>query len=242
MDLNQALACWELVKDTDGELKDRVWLKVRHAFDPKEYRNFYQDNSEEKPIREELVYDCTKIGEPRLRWVIDNILQKKQTNVCDLGCADGFLSLTLARYGVECMGVNLYQPSVDLANKRAWENNLPAKFVCGDLFDHKGSYDAVVLMEVLEHLPDPEEGIRKAFELCEVGGSVYLSTPRTDHLGVEEHMKDEKREGWDDGKPAGHLRLWTEDQFKKMLKGYKVDQFLVDSTRNMCVEIIKEVL
>ena len=240
MDLNQALKAWDLVKDIDDPLKERVRLKVRHAFDPEEYRKFYQDNSEERPIRDEFVYDCTKIGEPRLKWVVDNILQKKQSPVVDLGCADGFVSLTLARYGIECTGVNLYKPSVDLANKRAWENNLPAKFICQDLFEHEGSYQAVILMEVLEHIPNPGVAIKKAYELCEVGGSVYLSTPRTDHVGIEEHLKEEGRTGWDDGKPSGHLQLFAEEELKQLLGGYYVEQFIVDATRNMCVEIIKD--
>lgn len=240
MDRNQALKAWDLVKDTDSPLKDRVWLKVRHAFDKEAYRKFYQDDSEEGTLIDEVVYDCTR-AEPRLKWVVDNILQKKQSPFVDLGCADGFLCLTLARYAIVGTGVNLLWRSVKKAQDRAWDNNLPAKFICQNLFDHIGQYQAVVLMDVLEHLPNPKAGIDKAVSLCVKGGSVYLSTPRTDHLGVEQHIADKNRESWDDGKPAGHLQLFTEEEFKRMLEDYKVAQFFNDETNNMCVEIIKEV-
>ena len=242
MDYNQALLAWDLVKDAPGNLRDRVWLKVKHAFDPESYKNYYSELLVESPFREEYVYDCTGL-EPRLKWCADNIVTKKQSPMVDLGCADGFFSLTVARYGIDCIGVNLYQPSVDLANKRAKENNLPAKFYCENLLDHISytGYQAVVMMEVLEHMAIPEEGMAKAYQLAKPGASIYLSTPRDDHVGIEKHLEEVGRESWDDGKPAGHLRLFTEEEFKNMLKPYKVEQFLVDENKNMCVEIIKEV-
>ena len=97
------------------------------------------------------------------------------------------------------------------------------------------------MMEVLEHMAIPEEGMAKAYQLAKPGASIYLSTPRDDHVGIEKHLEEVGRESWDDGKPAGHLRLFTEEEFKNMLKPYKVEQFLVDENKNMCVEIIKEV-
>ena len=236
MDENQALKAWDLVKGTDDPLKELVWGKVKHAFDRKAYIDYYSNTLREFPVDDQKAFDCTS-SEPRLLWVATMIVDRKQSPMIDLGCADGYLGLTVARHGIECTGINLYKQSVDIANRRAWENNLPCKFLCGDLFDHEGSYKAVVLMEVLEHLPDPDEGIEKAVSLCEKGGSVYLSTPRNDHYGIEVHMRQKDREGWDDGKPAGHLRLFTEEEFRKMISQYQVEQFLVDPNRNMLVEI-----
>src|SRR3990167_4139879 len=123
MDYNQALQAWDLVKDTNDQLKDKVWLKVRHAFEPEEYDKYYREDLREYPLKEEYVYDCTRV-EPRLDWVVREIINKDQSPMVDLGCADGFLCLTLARFTIECVGVNLYKPSVDLVRSEEHTSEL----------------------------------------------------------------------------------------------------------------------
>lgn len=238
MDDNQALKAWDLVKDTKGELKERVWLKVEHAFDKDKYKEFYSKHLPETPIDEQYMTQAENIY-PRWDWFFRSINGKGVKTMIDLGCADGVLCLTAAKNGIEALGVNLYQPSVDIANKRAKDLNLNAKFICEDLFDQTGKYDAVVLMEVLEHLPDPKKAIDHCMSLVADGGSLYLSTPRIDHLGIELHKNDKNRQGWDDGKPSGHLKLYSEEELKDLLKDYKIEQFLVDQERCMLVEVKK---
>src|SRR3990167_4529725 len=118
MEDNQALKAWTLVKDTDSPLKDRVWLRVKHAFDPQAYKDYYTKDLIENPVPEEIALDCTKLS-PRFAWVVPRIIANNPDTLIDLGSADGYLCLTLANRGVQCVGVNLYKPSVDLANERA---------------------------------------------------------------------------------------------------------------------------
>src|SRR3990167_134558 len=118
MEDNQALKAWALVKDTDSPLKDRVWLRVKHAFDPQAYKEYYEKDLTENPVSEEIALDCTKLA-PRFAWVVPKIIANNPDTLIDLGSADGYLCLTLANRGVQCVGVNLYKPSVDLANERA---------------------------------------------------------------------------------------------------------------------------
>ncbi len=239
MDDNQPLKAWDLVKDiedNESTIKQRVWLKVQHAFDAKKYKEFYSKDLHENPIDEKYITQAENIY-PRWDWFFKSINGKNIKTMLDLGCADGVLCITAAKNGIDATGVNLYQPSVDIANRRAKELNLNAKFICGDIFDQTGKYDAVVLMEVLEHLPDPKKGIDHCMSLVAEGGSLYLSTPRTDHLGIELHKNEPNHEGWDDGKPSGHLKLYTEEELREILKDYKIEQFLIDQERCMLVEV-----
>lgn len=48
-----------------------------------------------------------------------------------------------------------------------------------------GRYDLVVGIHVLEHLRDPDEGLRKAYELLRPGGVLALITPTADSSGAE---------------------------------------------------------
>ena len=236
MDDNQALKAWDLVKDSESPLKDRVWLRVKHAFEPESYQKYYRDNLKEEPFDEERALNIDKVI-PRYAWLKEKLLKNKPKTLIDLGCADGAFCLTMVKEGIKCMGVNLFQPSIFTARIRAKKNRLDAEFIVGDLFDQKGKYDCVVMTEVLEHLPDPQKGIKKAMSLLKKGGRAYFSTPRTDHLGVEMHKKEVGKGSWDDGLPSGHLRLLTEEEFKNLFKDYKITDYFLDSERCMNMEV-----
>lgn len=236
MDDNQALKAWELVKDTDSPLKERVYLRVRHAFEPEEYIKYYQNDLTEIPVDEDKCLEIDKYI-PRYKWSVPKILELKPQTHVDLGCADGALCLTLAKNGIKTTGVNLYEPSVKLANERAKKFNIPAKFIAGDIREHEGKYDVVTMQEVLEHLPDPKEAVKHTMGLLNESGHAFFSSPRVDHIGVEMHKKEENKGSWDDGKPSGHLRLFTEKEFKDLFKGYKILDYHLDDERCMNVEV-----
>ena len=240
MDDNQALKAWDLVKDTDSPLKEKVWAKVKHSFEPETYKKFYSEGLNEQPFDEERALNIDKTI-PRYAWLAKKLEEKKPRTLVDLGCADGALCLTLAQKGIECTGINLYKPSISISQSRATKNRLSAKFIEQDLFDHKRRYDVVVMTEVLEHLPYPQKGVNHAMSLVKKGGRAYFSSPRVDHLGVELHKKEVGRQSWDDGKPSGHLRLFTEEEFKNLFKDYKITDYFLDQERCMNCEVTKNV-
>lgn len=239
MEDNQALKAWDLVKDTDSPLKDKVYQRVKHAFEPSEYKKYYAESLVEIPVPEEIALDCTKLA-PRFAWVVPEILKNKPQKMVDLGCADGYLCLTLSKKGVDTYGFNLYQPSVDLAKERAAKYKLDANFYNKDLFDANIHADCVVMMEVLEHLPDPQKGVDHAMKLLYDNGSAFFSTPRVDHIGIEQHKAEVGHRKWDeDLEPSGHLRLFTEQEFKDLFKDYDLVNFHVDEERCMIAEVKK---
>jgi len=239
LDHNQALKAYKLSKGTEFEKK--IYPLVEHCFKPEVYKNYYEHELVETPVSEEIAFDCSKLA-PRFEWLVEEIVKKGHREILDIGCADGYLCLTLAKKGIQATGINLYRPSIEIAKKRA--RDLPAIFVCKDFMEENGQYDAVVMFELLEHIPEPQKALQKAFSLVKPHGSLYLSTPRTDHIGVEEHIKNKYAnpkhlKPWDDPRPSGHLRLWTEEEFKELLKDYKIEQFIVNQDKEMLVEIKK---
>lgn len=239
MEDNQALKAWELVKDLNNPIKDKVWQRVKHAFNKEDYKKYYTTQLVENPVSEEIALDCTKLA-PRFKWIVDEIIKLNPKNLIDYGCADGYLCLTMANKGIECIGVNLYEKSVEFARERATKLNLNKKcgFLAKDLFDVKLKTDCGVMLEVLEHLPDPQAGVDHVMSCAK---TAFFSTPRTDHLGVEQHKAEVGHKKWDeDLSPAGHLRLFTEKEFKNLFKKYKIVKFFVDDERCMIAEVIKK--
>lgn len=224
-----------MVKDTNHPLKEKVWPLVKHAFEPEAYRKYYSEDLVETPVPEDIALDIGKLY-PRFDWLIQKIEKQKPKSCLDLGCGDGYLCLTLAKKGIECFGVNLFKPSIDVAEERADRLILKAYFHVGDLMDEKIKHDAVVLFEVLEHMPEPQKVIDHCMSLVDDGGSFYISTPSPDHLGIKLHKEEDHGDPFD-GKPAGHLRIFKEEELRDLLKDYKIVEFTTDSQGCYLIEV-----
>jgi SAM-dependent methyltransferase len=99
--------------------------------------------------------------------------------VVDVGCGRGAFSVRLADAGFAVVGLDLVPAAEQSATRFAYfevdlfDPTARAQFVV----DHGGSFDVVVLLEVIEHVHDPWETLRFARQLLRDGGMLLLSTP-----------------------------------------------------------------
>lgn len=100
---------------------------------------------------------------------------KPGARVLDLGCAFGYGTGLLARkYQVE--GLDLSSDYIDRAKRRVPR----ARFTCGSaesLPYGDGAFDAVVVLDVLEHLPDQDRVVREVARVMQKGGELIVSVP-----------------------------------------------------------------
>jgi len=95
--------------------------------------------------------------------------------VLEVGCGSGLFLRLLAEAGYQVEGVDISKSDVAYANERL------------GLRVHQGSvedlalpadrYDAVLLMSVLEHVPDPLQTVRRVLRILKPGGWIVLGLP-----------------------------------------------------------------
>lgn len=139
--------------------------------------------------------------------------------VLDVGCASGGLLALLRPRAGHLAGLELSATAARAAAQIADE------VVCGALEDpglpfQAGSYDLVVLADVLEHLSDPAAGLARAVAWCRPGGAVLVSVPNVAHwharLTLLRGRWPQAASGTFD---ASHLRWFTFDSLRALLEG-----------------------
>jgi len=103
----------------------------------------------------------------------------KSGRLLDVGCASGlFLSCALEA-GFEIAGV---EPNEKLCEQALETLHGRGEIHCGDLESAKlaGNFRAITLWDVLEHVPDPLDFLRKCHALLQPNGLLFLNVPDLD--------------------------------------------------------------
>lgn len=100
-------------------------------------------------------------------------------SICDIGCGGGLICEPLSRLGAEVTGVDATGVSIDIARTHAQRMGLSIRYrhtTADELVEAGESFDAVINMEVVEHVADLQLFITEAAALVKPGGAMALST------------------------------------------------------------------
>jgi 2-polyprenyl-3-methyl-5-hydroxy-6-metoxy-1,4-benzoquinol methylase len=92
----------------------------------------------------------------------------------DVGCGDGQLLQTAKDEGWDALGIDLSETAIMLCHRRGLSASRTDFF---DVSLDKRRFDVIVMSELIEHVPSPQRFLKRAEELLEEGGVVYLTTP-----------------------------------------------------------------
>jgi 2-polyprenyl-6-hydroxyphenyl methylase/3-demethylubiquinone-9 3-methyltransferase len=162
---------------------DRADARASRArgIDPKEIAHF-----------EELGEDWWDLSGPmralhainplRVSYIRDAIAKHgafEGARILDIGCGGGILCEPLARMGAEMTGIDPAAGNIDIARAHAAPQNLAINYradTAEALVAEGASFDAVLAMEVIEHVPDQAAFVATACALVRPGGLLIMST------------------------------------------------------------------
>ncbi len=144
---------------------------------------------------------------------------KKGMSVIDFGSGVGTLDFYLASRGCDIYGIDFSQIAVDMSKRNAKNLNLAnkTKFVKGDLAKVKapGIYDALLMTEVIEHLPNEKLILDTAYKKLKKGGLIIVST-RSKNAPLKKIGLVKNHD-----KHVGHLHRYTTMRLEKLAKASK---------------------
>lgn len=134
--------------------------------------SWWQKDGPMRPLHE--------INPLRLNFIKNNALQGNQTYL-DIGCGAGILSEALAREGAKVRGIDASIEMINAAKKHSKINDLSINYEAITSTELKSKYpdlefDVVCCMEVIEHVPCPEDLIADCASLLKPQGKLFIST------------------------------------------------------------------
>lgn len=151
---------------------------LTHNFDPAELAKFsaladrwWDPKSEFRPLHE--------INPLRLEW-IDSLASLRGKKTLDVGCGGGILAEAMAHQGAIVKGIDLALKPLQVAMIHAQRSGADVTYqaVSAEALAELEPelYGVVTCMEMLEHVPDPEQVVKACAKLVEPGGWVFFST------------------------------------------------------------------
>ncbi|PWH17566.1 MAG: bifunctional 3-demethylubiquinol 3-O-methyltransferase/2-polyprenyl-6-hydroxyphenol methylase [Anaerolineae bacterium] len=115
----------------------------------------------------------------RTQFILENI-QTANPRILDVGCGGGILSEALAKAGARVTGIDLSLSSLEAARQHAQAGGLEIEYraISAEEIaaEQPESFDAVTCLEMLEHVPDPQQVVAACARAVKPGGRVFFST------------------------------------------------------------------
>ena len=177
---------------------------VSPTFDEAHYREVYASAEYQDIVRDLGIksheYRVQRFGVERVE-LMTRYNAAERPRYLDVGCSTGFVVEAARDRGWDATGIDLNPSAVEYGRSRGLDLRSVALDEAGFA---AGSFDAVSLFDVLEHLLDPVGTLRACTRLLRPGGIVFLYVPNYDSasrllMGADAHFI------W----PTHHLNYYT---------------------------------
>jgi len=137
--------------------------------------------------------------------------------ILEVGCGEGFVLSALAEAGVqaELVGFDLDEGAVAAARQRLGDTAEIIQADVNDAPDVAGRFGIVMMLEVLEHLPDTPAAMDMLEKLAGPGGHLLLSVPNEPLFRGLNLLRLKNVGRW--GSDPDHCQHWTSRAFARLV-------------------------
>jgi len=159
------------------------------------------------------------------RWLADLESFAEKGRLLEIGCGTGLMLEIARQSGWDVTGVELSEYAANHARSHGLEvhtgvvqeTDLPVE-----------SYDVVLMLDLLEHVPNPLELFESVGRLLKPGGLVYIVTPNTGSVSA-------KIQGvsWPHVKPEEHLCLFSKGALQRLIARSSLELIALSGSRKV---------
>ena len=112
----------------------------------------------------------------KFNYCFERLRLKPGDHILEVGPGWGAWFEFAARRGIKCTGISISQSSIDYLKRRSSELGYDWELIHADLLAYQTDrkYDAIVIMGVIEHLPQYDRVLAKFVSLLKPGGNIFL--------------------------------------------------------------------
>lgn len=193
---------------SDDNLARRLYSKAKRGYLASRY-GYYSD----EVSRMDRVMGKAFFLHPGRRAKVDfevfYLNSHKGGRLLEIGCGSGAMLKSMVERGWQAEGLDFDPAAVANARQKGLTVHLGSM---GDQNFSAGSFDAIVMSHVIEHVPAPRTLLQECHRVLKPGGRLVMITPNTESLG--HHLFGAN---WRGLEPPRHLHLFNLMAAKKLV-------------------------
>jgi len=179
--------------------------------------------------RQKRIQSFSKLYNSRLSLI--ESLYPRKGNLLDIGCGAGFFLNCANERGWNCHGLEILPEYIKYAQENFALNNIRLESLDDSLTYDANTFDVITLWDLIEHLRNPVDCLKKIHHVLKPGGLLVMWTPNVKNAVL-------LKEKWTGYKILQHFYFFSGDSLKNMLEkaGFKIVRLKTNKARKGLLE------